>query len=63
MVGLYCSYPSSFNIDCVHSIVFPASAAAVNYASVEDSAAMAWCFDLHAMTPPANMCATPVTDR
>ena len=44
-------------------VVFPASAAAVNSASVEDSATVAWHFDLYAMTPPANMCAIPVTDR
>ena len=46
----------------MHGIVFPASAAAVNSASVEDSATVAQYFDLHAMTPPADMCAIPVTD-
>ena len=34
----------------------------MNSASVDDSAAVAWNFDLCAITPPAIMCAIPVTD-
>ena len=63
VVGECWAQPSSCRIDCGHGVVFPASAAAVNSASVDDSAAVAWNFDLHAMTPPVIMCATPVTDH
>ena len=44
-------------------MVFPASAAAVNSASVDNSATVAWHLDLYAITPPAIMCAIPVTER
>ena len=63
VVGWYCGKPNSCSIERRYSIVFPASAAAVNSASVEDSATVAWYFDLYAITPPANICAMPVTDR
>ena len=62
VVGWYCSYPNSCRIALIYRIVLPALADAVNSASVDESATVAWYFDLYAISPPANICAIPVTD-
>lgn len=55
VVGVCCSYPNCCSIDLIYNIVFPVSAAAVNSASVDDSATVCWGFYLYAtiVVPPA----------
>jgi hypothetical protein len=46
-----------------NKIIFPASQAAMNSASVDDNAMVGWRFVLYAMVHPASLTVMPVIDR
>jgi hypothetical protein len=62
VVALCCGILISSKIDLKYKMALPASHAAVNSASVVESAMVSWYFVLYNIVPPANHSNIPVTD-